>query len=109
VIGAHELNRTFGVWRTTTADDGAGGQSTVTVQVGTVRALVSQPPAAERMVADQSGARLAAIVHMAPGEDVRRGDELRGDGETLRVLAVVRPSESVYLRAECERVQSEGT
>lgn len=108
MIGAHELNRTFAVWRTTTADDGAGGQTTVTAQAGTVRARVSQPSAAERVAADQAGTRLGAIVHMAPGEDVRRGDELRGDGETYRVVAVISPSEPVYLRADCERIQHEG-
>lgn len=108
MIGAHELNRTFEVWRTVTSDDGAGGQITVPTLVGIVRARVSQPNSAERVAADQAGARLHAIFHMAPRGDVRRGDELRGDGETYRVTAVVSPSDPVYLRAECERIQHEG-
>lgn len=108
-IGAHELNRTFEVWRATTADDGAGGQTEVVVQAGTARARVSQPTAAERVAADAAGARLDSVLYLAPDADVRRRDELRGDGDTLRVIATTQPSDPVYLRAECEQVQTEGT
>lgn len=106
-ISPHELPRTLAVWRATTVDDGAGGQTPTRAQVTTVRARVSQPTAAERTAADQAGARLDAVMHMAPDAGVRRGDELRGDGDTYRVTATVAPSEPVYLRAECERIQSE--
>jgi len=105
---AHRLNRTLEVWRTITTDDGAGGQITDMVLVGTIRAQVSQPSVAEQVTASQAGARLDAIVHTEPGADVRRGDELRGDGETYRVTAVVSPSRPAYRRANCERIQHEG-
>ncbi|MEU8264919.1 phage head closure protein [Micromonospora sp. NPDC048999] len=108
-IGVHELPRHLQVWRPTSTGDGAGGQVVTRTQVDTVRAKVSQPSAEERTAAGQSGAQLDAVVHLQPTADVRRGDELRGDGETYRVWATVHPSEPVYLRAQCERTQSEGT
>lgn len=108
-IGAHELPRLMQVWRATTVDDGAGGQVVTRAHVGTVRARVSQPAAAERLAAGQAGARLDAVVHLQPDADVRRGDELASDGETYRVASTVWPSEPVYLRAMLERIQSEET
>lgn len=108
-IGAHELPRLLAVWRTTTGDDGAGGQTTVRTQVGTVRARVSQPSAAERIAAMQGGAVLTLAVYLQPDADVRRGDELVGAGETYRVKAVFTPSEPAYLRADCERIEAEVT
>jgi hypothetical protein len=41
-------------------------------------------------------------------EGERRGDELRGPEGTWRVTSVYRPSEPVYLRADCELIQGEG-
>ncbi|MEV2236696.1 phage head closure protein [Micromonospora sp. NPDC049891] len=107
-VGLHELPRTFAVWRTTTAPDGAGGQTSTRAQVGSVRARVSQPTAAERVAAMQAGALLTLAVYMQPAADVRRGDELRGDGEVYRVKATVVPSEPAYLRADCDLVDVEG-
>jgi SPP1 family predicted phage head-tail adaptor len=97
------LNTTVEVWREVTADDGGGGQSNTRQQVGTARARASQPSARERQAADQSGAELTHIVYFAPGEDVRRRDELRrADGQALTVTAVYEPSEpGTYLRADC--------
>jgi SPP1 family predicted phage head-tail adaptor len=106
-IGAHELPRAFEVWRPDLVDDGAGGQDVEMVEVGQVRGRVSQPTAAERVVAMQAGAEHTAAVYLAPSADVRRGDELRGGGETFRVKATIVPSEPVYLRADCERIESE--
>lgn len=108
-VGAHELPRVFQVYRTTTADDGAGGQITTRVSVGAVRARVSQPSAAERIAAMQAGAVLTMPVYLQPDADVRRGDELSDGGETYRVRATVRPSEPAYLRADCERIEAEVT
>lgn len=107
-IGGHELRRTLTVYRVATADDGAGGQSTTWASQGDVAAMVSEPTAAERVAAMQAGATLTTVVHLRPDADVQRGDELRGDGEVLRVKSTVRPSEPVYLRADCERIESEG-
>jgi SPP1 family predicted phage head-tail adaptor len=109
-IGAHELREKLTVWRPTNVSDGQGGSSTQLVQVGTyVRAKVSQPAAAEQIEAQQAGTTMTMIVHMRPEADVRRGDELRrADGDRLRVKYTIHPSEPVYLRADCEQIQSEG-
>jgi SPP1 family predicted phage head-tail adaptor len=107
-VGGHELRRILAVWRPQTAADGSGGQTVTHTQVGTVRALVSQPTAAERVEAARAGAEHTQTVHLPPDADVARGDELRGDGDTFRVKATVRPSEPVYLRADVELVQHEG-
>lgn len=103
----HWLNRTLEVWRRTLTDDGAGGQVSTWSPRGTVRAMVSQPSAGERILAEQAGAEQRFPIHLAPGADVVRGDELRGDGQTFRVLATVTPSSPRYLRADCELVQPE--
>lgn len=108
MIGAHELNRTLEVWRPVSTPDDLGGTSVVPTKVGEVRAKISQPAAAEQIEAQQAGAAMVMIVHMRPGVDVRRGDELRGDDDRLRVKYVIEPSEPVYLRADCEQIQSEG-
>jgi SPP1 family predicted phage head-tail adaptor len=109
VIGvARRLNRTLEVWRPVTTPDGAGGQATVLTQVGTVRAKVDQPSAADRMLAQQSGSRHTHTVYLLPAADVARGDELRGAGQRLAVHHVFSPSAPNYRRADCELTQSEG-
>ena len=45
---------------------------------------------------------------MLPDTDVRRGDELRGDGQTFHVESVIEPSTPVYRKAICELIQTEG-
>lgn len=107
MIGVHELRRLMQVWRTTSAPDGSGGWTTVRAQVGQVRVMIAQPSAAEQSSAGQSGARLDAVVYAQPFADIRRGDELRDATEVFRVTATISPSEPVYLRADCERIQSE--
>jgi len=117
-IEAHELREKLEVWRPTEVDDGQGGSSTALVRVArpdppssrdTVRAKVSQPAAVEQIEAQQAGSSLTMIVHFKPTVDVRRGDELRrADGDKLRVKFTIHPSEPVYLRADCEQIQSEG-
>lgn len=105
----HWLNRTLQVWRPATAPDGAGGQAVTYVrQPADVAAKVDQPTAAERMLAAQAGATLAHPVYLLPGADVRRGDELRGDGEVLRVVSTSGPSTPRYLKADCELIEAEG-
>ncbi len=108
-IGTHELRETLEVWRPGEADDGQGGSTVTLTQVGTVRAKVSQPAAAEQIEAQQAGTSMTMIVHLKPTADVRRGDELRrADGDRLRVKYTIHPSDPVYLRADCEQIQSEG-
>ena len=108
-ISFHELRETLQVWRSVSVEDDLGGSSDTMARVGTVRAKVSQPAAVEQVEAMQAGSSLTMIVHMRPDADVRRGDELRrADGDRLRVRYTLHPSERVYLRADCEQMQSEG-
>ncbi len=107
LIDPYDLNRNLAVWRDVLADDGQGGQDESTEQVGTVRAKVNQPTAAERIEAARSGVDLKYVIHMMPGTDVRRGDELRDGVEVYTVQSTVSPSTAAYLRAECERDQHE--
>lgn len=112
-IGLSELNRRFDVYREALGEDSAGGTTVVEqkVSVKPVRAKVSQPPAVEQLEAQQAGASFSVIVHMRPNVDVRRGDRLKAldDGDSLRVKSTTVPSERVYLRADCEQIQSEGS
>jgi head-tail joining protein len=110
-IGLNELNRRFKVMRPTTVGDDVGGSTVADVQIGgIVRAKVSQPAGVEQLEAMQAGTSFAVIVHLRPNVDVRRGDHLVAldDGDDLRVKSTVLPSEPVYLRADCEQIQSEG-
>lgn len=102
------LNRRLQHYRRETTSDGSGGQIATWVSLGPVRARVSQPTAAERVAAQQAGADHTQPVYVRPRSDVRRGDELRGPEGAWRVNAVFRPSEPVYLRADCELIQGEG-
>lgn len=104
---AHLLNRTLAVWRPVTSDDGSGGQEVTLTSVGNVRAKVDQPTAEERQVNDQLSAEHTHTIRFLPSADVERGDELRGDGQTFRVLATMEPSHPVYLRALAQLVQAE--
>lgn len=109
-IGWHELNRSFRVMRPTTAGDDQGGSTVTDVDQGIIRAKVSQPASVEQLEAQQAGASFSVIVHMRPDAGVRRGDLLVAldDGDNLRVKSTIMPSEPVYLRADCEQIQSEG-
>lgn len=108
-IGFHELPETLEVWRNVSVEDPYGGTQKTLVRIGDVLAKVSQPAAAEQIEAQQAGSTMTMIVHMRPDADVSRSDELRrADGDKLRVKYTIQPSEPVYLRADCELVQSEG-
>lgn len=104
----HLLNRTLAVWRPVTAPDGSGGQTVTLTEVGPVRAKVDQPSAAEKMTAAEWGAEHTHSVYLASTADVTRGDELRGGGQVLKVLAIAAPSRSTYAKAICTLVQHEG-
>lgn len=107
-IGWHELNRTAQVRRPVSGTDDAGGQTVVYDRINDVRCRISQPSGVEQIEAQQAGFSLALIVHMRPDANVRRGDLLAVGTDTLRVKSTIQPSEAVYLRADCERVQVEG-
>lgn len=103
----HLLNRMLEVHRPVTAPDGSGGQTVTLVHVGDVAAKIDQPTATERQVGEQWAAEHSHTARFLPGADVARGDELRGDGQTFRVLATLTPSRPVYLKAPVQLVQSE--
>jgi head-tail adaptor len=99
------LNSSVTIWRVLTAPDGAGGEVTSLSQVGESRAMISQPSASERMLADQGQSLHSHNVHLPPTANVRRGDELRNGAQSFRVLAVFTPSRPIYLRADVELIQ----
>lgn len=102
----HLLNSSVTVYRPLFAADGRGGRIKTMAAVGTIRAKVDQPAAAERAVAAQEGATLTHVVHAAYSADVDRGDELDvGGPRRLRVLAVVNNSRRTYKRLECQVIQ----
>ncbi|MER7076631.1 head-tail adaptor [Saccharopolyspora kobensis] len=102
------FNRTAIVQRATSTPDGSGGWVRVWVEVGRIPVRCSQPSAAERETAQQSGAVISHHIYAQPGADVARGDRLLVDDLVLDVESVVEPSEPVYLRAACRSVQHEG-
>lgn len=104
----HLLNRRLEVWRPTHVEDEGGGRSTTFVRQTDVAAKVDQPSASERMLAAQAGSEHTHSVYLQPDAAVLRGDELRGDGQTFRVLSVVQPSAPVYSKADCQLIQKEG-
>ncbi len=107
----HLLNRTLQVWRPVSSPDGYGGQTTTLVlQPAPVAAKVDQPSASDRLLAAQMSSEHSHDIYLQPSADVRRGDELRGEGtgEHWRVLGVVAPSTPVYRKAQAQLIQGEG-
>jgi head-tail adaptor len=102
---ARLMNASVSVWRMSSVPDGAGGETTSLAQVATSRALISQPSASERMLADQGQSQHSHTIHTPPGTDVRRGDELRHGSQVFRVLSVFEPSRPIYVRADVELTQ----
>ena len=97
---------TVEVYRPTLVADGRGGRTRSFASVGVVRAKVGQPSTDERATAARLGAVLSAVVHVAFGADVRRGDELDvGHPRRVRVVSVTTNSRRTYARIECEEVQ----
>lgn len=106
-IGGHDLRRELAVWRPSRTVDAGGGGPRMLEELGTVWAKVSQSTAEEQAIASSSGATHTHNVHMRPDVDVKRGDELRGGGEIFKVILTLQPSTPTYLKAQCERRQTE--
>jgi SPP1 family predicted phage head-tail adaptor len=100
------LNRTMNVWRPVETPDGSGGFTTTFEDRGQVRVKVDQATPAERQVAAQFGAELTHNVYAEPDANIRRNDELRGDGQTLEVTGTSSPSTPIYLKASAVQTQS---
>lgn len=105
---SRHLNQQVEIWRSVRVSDGGGGYTVTKVQQSTLRARVSQPSAAERVIGEQGHAEWAAVVYFDPSADVVRNDEIRRAGrQTLVVESTVEPSESgTYLRANCSAEQA---
>lgn len=101
------LNAQVAVNRSQIVSDGMGGSVESWVSIGAFPAKVDQATANERQLAAQWGSKHSHNVYMDPATDVQRGDRLTSAGRTYRVLATVKPSRPVYLRAECEYIESE--
>lgn len=86
-----------------------GGSTTTLVRKPDVKAMVVQPSAKEQIVAQQDDSLHSHRVYLMPSADVRRGDELRGNGQKFRVVSVVQPSTPNYSKAFVELIQPEGS
>lgn len=96
----HLFNRTLTVRRGTRVADPYGGGTELLADVGTVAARVSRPAPTEREVGQQEGVRTGVEIYLDLAADVRRGDQLIGDGQTFEVIAVTFPSRRDYLKAD---------
>lgn len=96
------------VYRRQNIDDGYGGVISDMVNIGTVKARLSQPTAAERIEADAWQAQVDyAQLYVLPDADVFRGDELHGERGKYRVTSTIFPSVAIYKRLACEFEQYE--
>lgn len=103
----HLLNASVDVYRPTFTADGRGGRTRSMAKVAMIRARISQPSSAERAIAAQLDAVLEHVIHVLPGADVSRNDELDvGGPRRLRVQAVLWDSSRTYWRLECQAVES---
>lgn len=101
------LNTSASVERSQIVPDGMGGSVETWVSAGAFPAKVDQATASERQLAAQWGSKHSHNVYFDPATDVQRGDRLTSGGHVFRVLATVQPSRPVYLRAECEFIETE--
>ena len=102
------------MWRPTQTADGSGGYTTSYVNQGLVDLKVDQSSAAEQVVAAQAGANHSHNAYADPDEDIQRKDLLvvtgvdpnSGSGEMYQVKATTTPSTPIYLKCQCERIES---
>lgn len=107
------FNTELHVWRETTVDDGAGGQTVTYVDQGAEAFKVDQSTATERLAAAQAGAAHSHNVYADLDVDVRRNDRLAASGVNpnserpyYEVEATFVPSEAIYIKAQAERVEA---
>jgi len=111
------LNQTATLYRRMLTPNGSGGFTEERVLVRQLRVRVSQPTAAERVMArtgvgpQQGAAMLSYPVYTTADEVVYRNDELEmGGGDVYRVEATMQPSKpGTYLRMDCEYIQKQPT
>ena len=88
--------------------DGQGGWAVGYETIGLVNGRLRPASASERISADQQQARITHVWYCAPTEDIRRGDLLSGEGQTVEVLAVREPSHmGHHLEVDCVEIQKE--
>lgn len=106
-IYSGDLTTECKVWRAAITKDAGGGRVGPRELVATEWGKVPQSTATETSTAQQPGASHVVAIHFRPGADVQRGDELRTDDETYKVISTHQPSTAIYLRADCEYGEAE--
>lgn len=106
-ITATDLNTELAVWRAAITKDKVGGRVGPREQVATEWGKVPQSTGSGTTTAQQPGAAHTVAIHFRPGANVQRGDELRTDTETYKVISTHQPSTAIYLRADCEYGEAE--
>lgn len=106
----HLLLKTADIYRRTRVSDGQGGYTySYALIKASAKCKIDQASDSERVEAEQAGSSFTHKVYLNHDQDVQRGDEIRRDGKTYFVKAVIEPDRpGVYRRANSEFIQSEG-
>jgi SPP1 family predicted phage head-tail adaptor len=110
-VGVFEslLNNTFSVSRPTRVSDGQGGWALVPVAMGDVEGRMRPASGAEIEVAALQQREITHVLYVVAADDVRRGDQVTGDGATWDVLGVREPSRADHhLEIDCRQLLQEG-
>lgn len=103
------LNNTFAVARPTRVSDGLGGWSIVLVDIGDVDGRMRPASSAEIEVAALQQREITHVFYVVATDDLRRGDQVSGDGATWDVLGVREPSRADHhLEIDCRQMLQEG-
>lgn len=103
------LNRTYTLARRVRVSDGQGGWPWSYVDQGTIQGRLRPASGAERMAAQQEQRAITHVFYCLYDEDIRRTDQLVGDGVTVYVDAVRKPSRmDHHLEVDCSETQVEG-
>jgi hypothetical protein len=92
VLGAHLLNETAQVSRSTNVSNGSGGWTETVGPPSAVPCRVRAWTTEEQLVARQAGVRVGWVMYVKPDADVRRGDVVSVRGFTAQVRSVRMPS-----------------
>lgn len=103
------LNRAYTLARRARVSDGRGGWPWTYEEVGEVQGRLRPASSAERTAAQQERRSVTHVFYCLYDKDIRRTDRLTGDGVTVYVDAVKKPSRADHhLEVECSETQVEG-